>query len=143
MFNIFYCLEKMIMRILVLASHCNASFRNRGNQVSHKKREGKQKKSNLISFGNVQKLSKNCIFSVLSKGKTQENTCAIDIWLRCFLVNFAKFSGAPFFIEQIRWLLLVRTKSSKETSSPTPKNSFWLSTAYLFIQKSTLTFKFL
>ena len=55
---------------------------------------------------------------------SQENTCARDsffnkvaglrpaillkksLYHRCFPVNFAKFLRAPFFIEQLRWLLL-------------------------------------
>ena len=28
------------------------------------------------------------------------------LWHRCFLVNIAKFLRAPFFTEQLRWLLL-------------------------------------
>ena len=59
---------------------------------------------------------------------SQENTCArvsflIKLqawpatllkkrpWHRCFPVTFAKFLGAPFFKEHLRWLLLFVEKS--------------------------------
>ena len=29
-----------------------------------------------------------------------------SLWYKCFPVNFAKFIRTPFFIEQLRWLLL-------------------------------------
>ena len=32
------------------------------------------------------------------------------LWHRCFHVNFAKFLRAPFFTEQLWWLLLVVAK---------------------------------
>ena len=30
------------------------------------------------------------------------------LWHRCFPLNFAKFSRAPFFIEHLPWLLVIR-----------------------------------
>ena len=41
--------------------------------------------------------------------KLQPNTCNFiekRLWHRCFPVNFVKFLGTPFFIEQLWWLLL-------------------------------------
>ena len=41
--------------------------------------------------------------------KLQPNTCNFikkRLWHRCLPVNFEKFLGTPFFIEQLWWLLL-------------------------------------
>ena len=47
---------------------------------------------------------------------SQENTCARvsllitvkdRLWHRCLPMNFVKFSRTPFYVEHLRWLLLL------------------------------------
>ena len=82
---------------------------------------------------------------------SQENTCArvsllikLQAWglHRCLPVNFAKFSRTHFFIEHLRWLLLIIWRPSKKEHlfyGTTTSGCFWSSLLLLLI---TLMFVF-
>ena len=64
---------------------------------------------------------------------SQESTCdrvsllKNRLWHRCFLANFMKFLGTPFFTEHLRWLLLNRfflKKICKYTIKPPQISTF-------------------
>ena len=75
--------------------------------------ENIKKTPQIKSEAVVQRCSVNKVFLEISPN-SQENTCAgvsftllkKRLWHRCFPVNFVKFTRAPFFIEQLWWLLL-------------------------------------